>query len=185
MITGEATPDYLFHPAAAKLCKQITPDARFIVLMRNPVDRAFSHWKQSQRFAFDPLPFDEAIAMEEARLAGEEDKLISNRWYYSYRHQLYSYKARGRYAEQIERWLEHFPIESFMFIQSEEMFANGSRTVAEVETFLSLPQTGRTLEAKFKGLHGEITQGVRETLIDYFAPYNEYLYTLINRRFNW
>lgn len=185
-VTGEATPDYIFHPAAPELCKKITPDAKFVLLMRNPVDRAFSHWKQGRRFAFETEAFADAIALEEARLAGEDAKLRAEPTYYSYRHQLYSYLARGRYGEQIENWFKHFDRDQFLFINAGDMFVNGAEISKKVSDFIGIsyhpePDVG----AKFKGMEGDIDPKIREELSAYFKPYNQALYDLTGEDYRW
>lgn len=185
-VTGEATPDYIFHPAAPELCKQITPDAKFVLLMRNPVDRAFSHWKQGRRFKFETEDFVEAIALEEVRLAGEDAKLRAEPTYYSYRHQLYSYLARGRYAEQIENWLRHFNRDQFLFINADDMFESGAEISNKVSDFIGIsyhpePDVG----SRFKGMEGDIEPKIRAELDAYFKPYNQALYKLVGEDYRW
>ncbi len=70
-ITGESTPYYLFHPHAPRRLHAFAPDVKLIVLLRNPVDRAYSHYQLQVRRRHETLPFEEAIAREEERLAGE------------------------------------------------------------------------------------------------------------------
>ena len=57
----EATPDYLFHPLAAARAAQLVPDAKLIALLRDPVERAYSHYRHMVRLGFEDLSFDEAI----------------------------------------------------------------------------------------------------------------------------
>lgn len=185
-ITGEATPDYAFHPAAAAHCAQLTPDARLIMLMRNPVERAFSHWKQGRRFGFETEDFETALALEDARLKGEAEKLVADPRYYSYRHQLYSYKHRGYYAEQLRPWLEHFPREQFLFVQAEEMFGNGLGVYRRVTDFLGIaPWQPEEFAVKFPGMSGEMDPETRAALAAHFEPHNRALYDLIGEDYGW
>jgi hypothetical protein len=185
-IIGEATPDYIFHPAAPERCAAVTPDAKFILLMRNPVDRAFSHWKQGKRFAFEPLDFETAISVEAARLDGEAERLTRDRYYYSYNHQQYSYLARGRYVEQIENWLHIFPRERFLFIQSEAIFSDPSRYFSEITNFLGIDNVVvNNFAVRFEGIDGQLDHGIRSRLFNYFSPYNARLYELIGQEFDW
>lgn len=185
-IVGEATPDYVFHPASAKLCQKITPNARFIMLMRNPIDRAFSHWKQGRRFEFEDQDFDRAVALEERRLAGEADKLERDIHYYSYRHQMYSYLARGRYAEQIERWLTYFRREQMLFINSDDMFKNGLDVYGRVTDFLGISDwKPKEFSLVFKGLEGDMAPETRSSLREYFEPHNQRLYALMGEDYGW
>lgn len=185
-IVGEATPDYAYHPAAPELCKKLTPNAKFIMLMRDPVERAFSHWKQGKRFGFETEDFAEALRLEESRLAGEEQRLRRDIHYYSYRHQLLSYKKRGCYAEQIENWLRHFDREQFMFIQAEKMFSDGLNVYQEICRFLGISDwIPSSFDVKFPGISGSLPAEQREELKTYFAPHNEKLYALLGERYDW
>ena len=75
LITGEASPYYLFHPQAARRVAKTLPKARLIVLLRNPIDRAYSQYQhQTRQDGVEPLTFEEALECEEKRLAGEEEK---------------------------------------------------------------------------------------------------------------
>lgn len=101
--TGEASPYYLFHPAAAERIAQTVPEAKVVVLLRDPVERAFSAWKQETGRGFEQEPFDRALDLEPQRLAGEEERLLADPRYQSFSHQHHGYVARGRYASQLER----------------------------------------------------------------------------------
>lgn len=185
-IVGEATPDYIFHPAAPAICHGLTPNARFVLLMRNPVDRAFSHWKQGKRFEFESESFDRAIALEEARLSGESKKLEEDIHYYSYRHQMYSYLARGRYAEQINRWLNYFDPAQFLFIRSEDMFEDGNAVFKRVTDFLGLSAwSPKSFDLKFKGLEGDIPTASRSRLSEYYEIFNQELYEIVGEDYGW
>src|SRR5207248_2445245 len=100
-LTGESCANYLFHPLCAQRAAETLPQAKIIFLLRNPVDRAFSHYQLKLRRRQETLSFEEALAAESERLAGEEERMIANPNYNSPRHDLHSYLARGRYLEQI------------------------------------------------------------------------------------
>src|SRR5439155_7010676 len=108
-VVGEASPDYLFHPHVPARVASALPAVKLIVLLRNPVDRAFSHyWHQAKR-GFEDLSFQEAVAQEPSRLNGELERVISDERYVSFERHHHSYLARGRYAEQLEVWFDLFP----------------------------------------------------------------------------
>ena len=94
-LTGEATPYYLFHPHAAGRLAELIPHAKLIVLLRDPVTRALSHYQHNLAMRCESLSFEEAIQAEPERLAGELEKMMNDPAYYSYNHQQYSYLARG------------------------------------------------------------------------------------------
>ena len=106
-IAGEASPYYLFHPLVPARVARDLPEARLIVLLRNPIERAYSHHNHERALGFEKLGFVEAIECEPERLRGEEERLAGERGYRSFAHQHHGYLARGRYADQLERWLAH------------------------------------------------------------------------------
>src|SRR5205807_8171720 len=91
-ITGEGSLYYVFHPLAPARVAKMLPQVKLIVLLRNPVDRAYSHFQhQLRQPGVEILAFEEAIDHEEERLAGEEQKLIDNPSYVSFNYNHYSY----------------------------------------------------------------------------------------------
>jgi hypothetical protein len=135
-LVGEASPSYLFHPLAPQRVDELVPEARLIVLVRNPVDRAYSHYHHEVALGREPLSFEEALAAEDERTAGEAERLASEPGYFSHAWWNYTYRARGRYAEQLERWLDFFPRERLLILSSEELLDEPGRTHAHVLQFL-------------------------------------------------
>ena len=109
MVCGEASPYYLFHPLVPERARALVPDARLIVLLRDPVARALSHYHHEVALGMEPLTFEEALDAEPERLDGEERRLVQFPGYASVAHQHHSYVARGHYADQLERWLGRVP----------------------------------------------------------------------------
>src|SRR5262249_30422106 len=107
-IAGEASSSYLFHPAAAGRAATMVGGARIIVLVRDPVDRAYSHYLARVAHGVEPLSFEEAIDREGDRLAGEADRLVADARYRSPAFEQQSYVAQGRYAESLARWLDRY-----------------------------------------------------------------------------
>jgi hypothetical protein len=106
-LTGESTPYALFHPLAPQRLRAVAPNVKLIVLLRNPVERAYSHYLLERSRGDESLSFAEALAADAARLAGEEDRLLADPTYVSVTHKHASYLARGDYAPQLKRWFAH------------------------------------------------------------------------------
>jgi hypothetical protein len=139
VLTGEASPYYLFHPLAAERAAALVPDARLIVLLRNPIDRAYSHWRRERRDGREPLEtFEAALAAESDRLAGEAERIASDDRYYSYAHENYSYIAQGLYLEGLERWLARFPRERVCIQTTERFLADPQAVYRTIVRFLGL-----------------------------------------------
>jgi hypothetical protein len=145
-VAGEATPYYMFHPLVPERVAQTIPDVRLIALLRDPVARAHSHYRMMVRSEREDLPFPEALAAEKERLAsGAELEAGTTRFRIGtgerrkhYHHRHHSYFSRGLYAEQLERWLEHFPRDQLLVLEAETFFAHPAETYAEVLAFLDV-----------------------------------------------
>ncbi len=138
IIRMEASTHSLFHPLSAQRVRKAIPDAKLIAILRNPVDRAYSQYNQSGGFGFETLSFEDALAAEENRLSGWYEKIEREEVADSLAFRQFSYVTRGLYAEQIERWLRHFPSEQFLFLKAEDMFASPQECLANVHRFLGL-----------------------------------------------
>ncbi len=190
-VTGEASPYYMFHPLAAERVAKTLPHVKLILVLRNPVDRAYSQYQhQLRQPGVEPLSFEEAIDREEERLAGEEKKLIENPTCASFNHRHYSYLARGRYVEQIPAWLKLFPKEQFLILKSEELFSDSTEVLKQTCEFLGVPPA-RLKEQKDeyrqfnKASYSKMLPETRARLLEYFQPYNARLYELLGRDFGW
>ena len=182
----EASPYYMFHPLVPLRVRRDLPDARFIVMLRNPVERAYSHYWHEVKRGYEKLNLEDALEREAERLKGEEEKLIGNPRYQSFNHQHYSYVARGIYATQLERWFQHFSRERFLILESERFFRDPANETARVLEFLGLPpgddiQFRRVNVGRYSRMDGTI----REQLETFYTPHNERLSELLGMAFEW
>ena len=185
-VTGEASPYYIFQPAVPERIAELIPEVKLIALLRDPVARAYSSYNHEVRKNREQLPFREALAEEERRLAGEEEKLISKPWYRSRNHRRYGYKARGLYHQQLERWFKFFPSEQILVLKSEEFFSAPQDTMDDVFEFLDLPEFNIGDYPHYNlGSYIEIDKDLRDNLEHYFEEPNRALYRLIGRDLNW
>lgn len=190
LLTGEASPYYLLHPLAAKRVATTLPRVKLIVLLRNPVDRAYSQYQHQRRQpGVEPLSFEEAIERETERLAGEEEKMLQNERYASFNHRHYSYLARGTYIEQLPRWMKMFPREQFLILKSEDLFSNPAATVTQTLEFLNIPISKEQQEKVYKPFnearYESMAPETRAKLVEYFKPLNARLYEFLGRDFGW
>ncbi len=187
-LTLEATPYYLIHPLVPERAARLLPQAKLIAVLRNPIDRAFSHYQHEVRGGREPLSFPEAIDKEPERLAGEEKRLRAEPGYYSWNHHRYSYTRRGLYLEQLRRWLEHFPRSQLLVLQSERLFRDPAATMAGVHAFLGLPEPrlDRYDDSFQQGnyIHA-IPTDLRSRLARYFEPHNRELFRWMGEEFEW
>src|SRR2546421_2474262 len=138
-VTGESSPYYLFYPHAPKRIVAALPTVKHIVLLRNPVDRAYSHHWLALYEGHETLPFEEAVKCEAERLAGEQEKILADEDYESYNHRHYSYLSRGIYVDQLRSWMSYFPKEQFLILKSEDFYSDPGTTVNQTFQFLEVP----------------------------------------------
>jgi hypothetical protein len=169
----ESSPYYLFHPLAPERAASMVPGAKLIVLLRNPVDRTYSHYNQNVQLGLETLPFEEAIRLEEDRLAGTVEDLVSGRVAYSHNHQTFSYLAKSLYARQLTRWLDHFPGEQLLVLKSEDLFGRTQATVDKVTAFLGIQSFAcPDLSAKNGRSYARDVQPMRDALERIFEAPN-------------
>lgn len=185
-LTGEASPYYLFYPHAPARISKLLPGTKLIVMLRDPVDRALSHYYHQVRKRREPLSFEAAIEAEDERLRGEYDRILQDATYYSYPYWAYSYVARGVYVNQIRNWLSVFPREQFFFIKSEDFFIDPARKFKDTLRFLDMPNVELAEYEKLNaGRYTGIPLTLRRRLSEYFRPYNQKLYELVGIDFGW
>lgn len=185
-ITGEASPYYIFHPLAAKRIRKDLPEVKLIALLRNPIDRAYSHYQYNLRTNRETLSFEEAIEREEKLLEGVEEKIIADNKYPLYKHMFFSYFSRGIYVNQLERWFSHFPKDQILILKNEDFLENINQTMEMVTTFLGVKTfdfgDGGNLNV---GNYPKMNSQMRKKLTEKFKPHNQKLFSLLNRDFGW
>ena len=183
----EASPYYVFHPKIPERLVATLPEAKIIVMLRDPVARAYSHYWHEKRLGHEHLSFADAIEAEDKRLAGESARLSEEDRYRSYNHDHYSYVARGRYAEQIERWFQFFARQQFLFVESERFFASPRQEMARVTAFLGLSPIGEIAWTKQNsGSYGnQIEPTLTRLLRARFADANKGLENLTGVTWSW
>ena len=197
-LTGEASPYYLFHPHVPRRVFAALPNVKLIVLLRNPIDRAYSqHWLEVAG-NFETLSFEEAVRQEPARTAGEYEKILKDENYHSYNHRRYTYLNRGIYVDQLKHWMDYFPRNQFLIIKTEDLYTKPAEVVRQTLEFLGVPgdkiDTNREYKKykvpsktgyKTKDSAPKIDPKVREYLVEYFRPHNARLSEFLGRDFEW
>lgn len=185
-LTGEGSPYYLFHPLVPGRVAEALPSLKLIVLLRNPIDRAYSHYQHEVRQGRESLTFEEAIRQEDKRMVGEHERILNDGAYASTAHRRHSYLARGIYVDQLDRWMRCFPPEQFLVIRSEDFYANPQAILSETLRFLGvsdykLQGYRRYQSAEYAGMDSAVRQRLRE----YFAPHNQRLYKFLGTELSW
>ncbi len=185
-IAGEASPSYMFDPHAPDRIKRFSPNSRLVIMLRNPVDRAYSHYQHSVRYWGETRSFADAIRIEEDWMGEEQELRIKDPQQMPVKRIQYSYLTRGRYIEQIMRWDSVFGRENLLILQAEEYFQKPENIMPKVLSFLNLAdwqpeQFQRLNMARYK----QLSDDVRDQTYDYFTESNMALYEYLGKSFDW
>lgn len=129
-LTGEATPIYTYWPPSAKRIHSYNPDIKLIVTLRDPVMRAFSHWRMERARGNETLPFSEAIRSGRSR--------VSESGLFGGCHRIFSYVERGFYAAQINRILDLFGKEQVLIVRHSDLKSCRDKVLDDICDFLGV-----------------------------------------------
>lgn len=173
---GEKSPSYLPHDFVPRRIADSDVDAKFIVMLRNPIDRALSHHRLRMRMFGEKRSFDKAIweppvKLREGVFSGDINGLL----------------FRGHYAEQLEKWFDVFERERFLVVRSEDFFKNVKSVMAKVWNFLGIENV-RAPRYKIRGTvrsKATMSAETRKRLEKYFKPHNKALEELLGMEMRW
>jgi hypothetical protein len=169
-IVLEATPDYMFHRSSLSRMRSVLPNVRVIMVLRNPVTRAYSHYHHSKLKGTESRTFEDAVRADLAwyrrRGALGDDSWESND---------HSYVRRGIYTPQVRRTLDSYGT-AVLVLRSEDLFADPLSVTNRVLQFIGLSHlsTLSDVEPKTAGRYKPAIP-MRSELEDFFSPHNEEL----------
>ncbi len=175
---------YLFNAQAPQRISQLMPDVKIIALLRNPTDRAISHFRHSCDRGREHLPILEALEAEEDRI-GED---LRNNDFSNENLRHFSYKSRGLYADQIRRYLEYFPRENLLFLRSETFFRLPAPVLRRVLEFTGVDPDFEIPDLSPHNVSersADIPTEVYDYLNDWFRDPNRDLYDLLEQDMGW
>jgi hypothetical protein len=185
MKSGESGIHYIFDPRCAARIKKDLPNTKIILLMRNPIDRAQSHYNQIH--TIDPAnDFEHAIELEQERIGRLQEKIANSKYYTSVEYETYSYANRGLYFEQLSIWLKHYKLEELLIIKSEDMYADPKKVFERVYKHIGVsvnfpknikPQNSREYEP--------MSVSLRNKLKAFYAEDSKKLVALLGDNFKW
>lgn len=192
---GEGTPHYLCHPQAPTRVHALDPAMKLIVVLRDPIDRAHSeYWQRRTIWADDgvtpqeTLSFEEALEQEPSRIDAGLKRMLEEPDYYSVPYMRYGYLARGRYLEQLERWLALFPRNQLLVLSSSDLRHDPAAIVVQAAGFLGLPGAP-TAVAQYPirntRRYAPMLPETREQLARVFDEPNRRLYEFLGRDLGW
>ena len=178
VVSGESSPYLLLHPLAPERVARDLPDARFIALLRDPVERAISHHVLRHRLgAPRGQTLDEALGRE-AEIADREVERL-RRGGVSLQHMAYSYVARGEYAPQLRRWFNAVGRERVLVVESERI-GSDEDIARGVLDWLGLPDLGHPFpHLNHFERHDDIDESTLARLRTHFEPFNQELFELL------
>jgi len=190
IITGESSPYCLFNPLSPIRVSETLPGVKLIVLLRNPIERAYSDYKQNDE---ENLSFENAIKQEKKRLHDiheilkEQAKILAKSDYVSIPHWTQAYTMQGIYVDQLKNWMSYFLKEQILILKSEDLFDNPTRIMKKVYEFLGVEniELSRYQQYNPTDKSKKMQEKVRNYLVDFFKPHNERLYEFLGTRFNW
>ena len=183
--TFEASPYYLFHPHAPARARQVVPHALIVAVLRDPVERAFSHWKERRNHT-EPLDFEDALAAEAERTEGEEERMKADPTVVSHAHRHETYLAQGRYAPMLERWFAAYGRDQVLVAAAEDFYADPQAFCDQITDRLGLPRHDLGAVEPFNAEpSAEMEPTTRDRLIERLTPDMEAVEDLLGRPMPW
>ncbi len=163
LMQGEKTPGYLFESHSHKRMAQIVPHAKLLIILRNPVDRAYSQWNHYNQIITESKQF--GWVESDFKTALQRDKNIL---------------LRGQYIDQIEHLQNYFNPKQIHFIIAERIKKNPTKEIAKVYSFLGIPSVPINLENYHERTYATtMHKEIREQLYSHYRPYNQRLFNHI------
>lgn len=185
---GESSPYYLVYPHAPRRIHALLPSAKLIAILRNPRERAISHYYHQVKKNRESLPIMQALLAEEDRISDGWKQMEKDEYYLPTDHRYYSYKQRGIYVDQLKQYYEFFDKDNILVINSERLFSNPQNVLYDISIFLGIDPIldGIKLSHRNVGIRkNTIPEEVKHYLNDYFLPHNKRLYELIGQDYKW
>ena len=182
--TYEVSPHYIYHPLAPKRIYDLIPTVKIIAVLRNPTERAISNYFHVKRNNREPLSLYEALQAEEKRL----EPALKAKDYDSEALRYYSYKRRGLYKEQLERYLNYFSWQQVLVLNSEELFSEPDSCLRHIFDFIGVDKAFKIEDLTPRGAASnrcEVDPIIYDYLSNYFMPHNQALYELIGKNYCW
>jgi len=180
-LTCEDTPFYFWKPNAIKLIKKHLPNCTFITIFRNPIDRAYSNYHLAVRTGNEKNSFEDVIQ--------NEIKILKNSDLFSNSELILkgkSYVGKSLYSFQFKNWLDEFDLSKIHTLSTEELSKDPEKSLNDIFDFLKIPRFKvKNLQKHKHETYAPMNAKTRELLSTFFQPYNEELFKMIGKRFDW
>lgn len=182
----EASGYYLYHPFAVERIAADLPDVKLVAMLRDPVERAYSAWKHERARGYEWEEFEDALALEDERLAGEFDRMSNETGYESFSHRHHSYRHRGDYFGQLQRIAKEHGRDKLHVVYSEDFFAQPAEEFARLTDFLELPGAKGVTFGHYNARPStSMPVAAREQLTAHYAAERTALEDLVGRPAPW
>ena len=186
LVSGEASPHYLFHPLAPERMARLLPQVKLIALLRNPIDRAYSHYRMKVKKGFETLSFEDALNAEARRLNAEVEPATRGGQTTDSNRRHFSYLLRGIYVDQLKVWRSFFDESRMLILRSETFLADPAGVMRKVVGFLELPRWEPRDHVNFHVTgYAEMDRVTRSRLIEFFRGHNQRLADYVGLDFEW
>lgn len=185
-ITFESCEYYLFHPLAAGRIAADLPRAKIVVMLRDPVERAYSAYEHERARGYDDRSFEQALAEEDELVEADLAKMATGEIDDSYACRHYAYRHRGDYVTQLERLFASVPRDQVLVLQSEEFFANPESVFERLTRFVGLqPVMPSSFDQHNARPRAEMSQAARARLVRFAKDQGPRLESLIGQELRW
>jgi len=185
-MTFDASGYYMYHPHAAERIGRHLPDVKIIVMLRDPVERAYSAYRHEYARGFETESFERALELEDERVEPELEKMLADPTYYSASHRHHSYRRRGQYAEQLQRLIDALGREQLLIVDSHDFFTRPEEEYRRITDFLGLrPFAPRRFERWNARPGSSISEQAAAFLSSAFKEHDARLETMAGRPLSW
>jgi hypothetical protein len=185
-LTGEADPAYILDPYAIEAIHDILPDVKIILLLRNPVDRSYSHYQHTRRLGLENLTFDQALECEDDRISIHLQKMMAGLPYKGMPIYHYGYIFTGMYGDQVETLFRIFPRKQVLILKTELFQLNTQGQFNRVLKFLGLQDFQLNLFTQHnKGSYQPLAPKTRRHLAELFTPQLTKIQQMLGDEFTW
>lgn len=185
-VAFEATANYMFHPLAPERIHRDLPGVRLLVMVRDPVERAYSAHAHQVGYGYETEPFERALELEDARVIGEAERIVAEPGYKSFSYDHHTYRARGHYADQLDRLERVFGRDRIHVIDSNHFFAAPGPAYDQVLDFLGLPHRGHpAFTPQNARPRSPMPASVRAELLEHYRPHDERLTSWLGHEPSW
>lgn len=184
----ESSPYYLYHPHAPARIAADLPDVKLVVLVRDPVERAYSQHAHEVARGFETeADFARALAAEPARTVGEVARMRTQPWYYSFAHQHLAYRERGQYSVFLRRLEQLFGRERIHVVDAGDFFTDPQPAYDAVLDFLGVPHLGYPPFERHNARprSAALPARLRAELREHYREYDEELRDWLGREPSW